>query len=142
MALMSTFQWKLEYSVGCAEIDKQHQQLFTMGAELHRAMLESRDSKVLTNMLNRLVDYTTYHFASEERQMRHFSVPDYEQHRQEHAQLIEQVLEYQQRVLSGKVAPSIGVIQSISERLKTHMKEWDQKLGAHLRARRRASAAD
>ena len=138
---MSPFDWKSEFSVGCTEIDKQHQQLFAMAGELHRAMLEAHGSEVLAGLLNRLVDYTTYHFASEERQMRHFAYPEYEQHRQQHAKLTEQVLEYQRQVLSGKIAASVGVMMFLSEWLKTHIQQSDQKLGAHLRARSRASSA-
>ena len=138
---MSPFEWKAEYSVGCAEIDRQHQQLFAMAGELHRAMLESHASDVLTGLLNKLVDYTKYHFASEERQMRHFAFPDYERHRQEHAELTSQVLEYQQKVMSGKVGASIGVMQFLADWLKRHIQQSDQKLGAHLRARMRGSSA-
>ncbi|HUK19520.1 MAG TPA: bacteriohemerythrin [Bryobacteraceae bacterium] len=138
---MSPFEWKSEYSVGCTEIDKQHQQLFAMAGELHRAMLEARGSDVLASLLNRLVDYTSYHFASEERQMRHFAYPGYEHHQQEHAKLTAQVLDYQQQVVSGRIAASVGVMMFLSEWLKNHIQQSDQKLGAHLRARSRASSA-
>jgi len=132
---MSLFVWKRDYSVDCPEIDEQHQQLFHIADELHRAMLERRGREALAGILKRLVAYTTYHFASEERLMRETGYPLYLQHRAEHEKLTKIAQEHQQTMLSGKSTLSVEVLQFLSDWLRTHIGKSDQKLAAHLKTR-------
>lgn len=130
---MSLFAWNPAYSVGCAEIDEQHQQLFRMADELHSAMMERRGKDVLAGLLKRLVAYTKYHFATEERRMTESGYPQYTQHHAEHVKLTEKVVDYQDKVLRGETAMSIEVMNFLSDWLKHHIQGSDQKLSAHLR---------
>jgi len=131
---MSLFAWNPAYSVGCAEIDEQHQQLFKMADDLHCAMMDRRGKEALDGLLKSLVSYTVYHFATEERKMSESGYPNYLQHRTEHVKLTDRVLEYQQKVLSGEKPMSIEVMQFLSDWLKHHIQGSDQKLSAHLKS--------
>ena len=132
---MSLFNWNPAYSVGCDEIDQQHKQLFQLADDLHRAMSEGRAKKALAGLLKRLVDYTAYHFSTEERRMTESGYPNYVQHHAEHVKLTERVLEYQKKVLSGETAVSIEVLQFLSDWLKHHIQASDQKLSVYLKAK-------
>jgi hemerythrin len=132
---MSLFVWKPEYSVGCTEIDEQHQQLFHIADELHRAMMERRGREALAGILKRLLAYTTYHFGNEERLMRETAYPLYLQHHLEHEKLTNVALEHQRKVLAGESALSIDVLQFLSNWLRIHIGASDQKLAAHLKTR-------
>ncbi|HTS74990.1 MAG TPA: bacteriohemerythrin [Bryobacteraceae bacterium] len=131
---MSLFAWNPAYSVGCAEIDEQHQQLFQMADDLHRAMLERRGKETIGGLLKRLVAYTVYHFSAEERQMKQSGFPNYIEHHAEHVKLTQRVVEYQEKVLKGETSVSIEVLQFLSDWLKHHIQGSDQKVGAHLKA--------
>ncbi|HML17250.1 MAG TPA: bacteriohemerythrin [Bryobacteraceae bacterium] len=134
---MSLFAWSPQYSVGCAEIDQQHQKLFKMADDLHQAMSERRGRAVITDLLKRLIDYTVYHFATEEKRMQESGYPNYPQHRVEHVKLTDRVMAFQKKVVSGETMISIDVLQFLSDWLKHHIGESDQKLGTHLRMRPR-----
>jgi hemerythrin len=129
---MSLFVWKTEYSVGCVNIDREHEQLFHIADELHRAMMERRGKEILDGLLKRLIAYTSYHFGNEERLMHDSAYPLYLQHRIEHAKLTAQVLDYQKRLLDGGTILSVDVMNFLSAWLKHHIQGSDQKLSAHL----------
>ena len=73
---MAFIDWADSYSVNVAEMDKQHQQLVSLINELHRAMMAARVESTLETVadevasmgktLQELIDYTSYHFATEE----------------------------------------------------------------------------
>lgn len=131
---MSLFQWDPAYSVGCAEIDQQHQQLFQMADDLHRAMTERRGKEAAARLMTRLVAYTKYHFASEEKRMAASGYSLYLQHRDEHSKLTDRVIVLQEKVNRGEAALSVDVLHFLSDWLKHHIQGSDQRLGAHLRA--------
>lgn len=133
---MSLFAWSPQYSIGCAEIDEQHQQLFRMADELHQAMTARRGKEVLAALLKKLVAYTKYHFASEEKRMKESGYPGYPQHHEEHVKLTNRVLDYEKKVLNGETAISIEVLQFLSDWLKHHIQGSDVKVGAHLKSKR------
>jgi hemerythrin-like metal-binding protein len=134
---MSLFVWKRDYAVGCAEVDEQHERLFHMADELHRAMLERRGKEALASLLKRLLAYTEYHFASEERLMQETGYTGYLPHRREHVKLTEQVLEYQNRMSGGESQIAIDLMKFLSDWLKHHIQGSDVKFAAHLKSRLR-----
>ena len=58
--------WNPTYSVQNAEIDQQHQKLLALLGELETAMLEGRGAEILGNTLDQVLEYTDYHFSTEE----------------------------------------------------------------------------
>jgi hemerythrin-like metal-binding protein len=62
-------EWTPEYAVDAAEIDREHQGWFEAVNRLHRAMLEGKGAEVLGVLLTAATQYTSVHFAHEERLM-------------------------------------------------------------------------
>lgn len=106
-----------------------------MADDLHRAMLAGHGKDVIADLLKRLIDYTVYHFAAEERRMTESGYPDYLQHHAEHTKLTGQVLEFQKKVLGGGPSVCIDLLKFLSEWLKHHIQGSDQRVGAHLAAK-------
>jgi len=132
---MSLFAWKSDYSVGNAQIDLQHKQLFRMAGELHSAMVNGRGTEVVEGLLDQLVAYTCHHFASEERLMKESGYPDYAQHHASHEKLSGEVREFQVRVKARKVAVTLEMMRFLRDWLDHHIRGADKKVGAHLKAR-------
>jgi hemerythrin len=132
LRMNNLFAWNPAYTVGCAEIDQQHQQLFAMAGDLHKAMMERRGKEVLADLLKRLVAYTKYHFSTEERRMQESGYPHYMQHRTEHVKLTQQVIEFEEKVRKGEAAVSIEILKFLSDWLTHHIQRSDQKLASHL----------
>ncbi len=88
------FEWKDDYSVGVNEIDIQHKHLISIGAELmdlvkHHSSDDLYDDVV--DAIERLKDYTVYHFDAEEKLMAESGYDDIEVHKELHRRFIEKL---------------------------------------------------
>jgi hemerythrin-like metal-binding protein len=119
------FEWKTEYAVGIGSIDAQHQGLFAIGRELYAAMSAGQGKSVLARILGRLVQYTSVHFAHEERLMQLYHYPDYAKHKAAHDALVKQVLAFQTEFNSGRATMAVQVLQFLKDWLETHIKGTD-----------------
>ena len=129
------FDWSANYSVGVGSVDAQHQNLFAMGRELHAAMVAGQGKAALSRILDRLVQYTTVHFAHEERLMRLYDYPDFEAHRAQHVALTNQVLKFQADFLAGRATMSVQLLQFLRNWLQSHIQASDLKLAPYLKER-------
>jgi hemerythrin-like metal-binding protein len=123
--MFSMFEWKNEYAVGIGSIDAQHQNMFAIGRELYAAMSTGQGKNVLARILDRLVQYTTVHFAHEERLMQLYHYPDYAGHKAQHDALVKQVLAFQTEFNGGRATMAVKVLQFLKDWLEKHIKETD-----------------
>lgn len=81
------FDWKDSYSVGIAEIDKQHKKLFEIGNRIYEtAQLEDDVDHFdeIASILDELKQYAQYHFDYEEKLMEKCNYANLENHKIEH----------------------------------------------------------
>ena len=131
---MNLFEWKPDYSVGNAQIDMQHKQLFRMAGELHEAMVNGHGKEIIESLLDKLVSYTSHHFASEERLMKESGYPGYQQHHADHEKLASQVLEYQAKVKTRACAVTVEMMRFLRDWLDHHIRGADMKVGVYLKS--------
>ena len=124
---MPLLQWKEKHSVGIAEIDAQHKQLFAMMNELNEAMATEKAKDVLEAILERLVNYTATHFITEERLMKEHGFVGHGSHHLIHEQLAAKVREFQADYRQGRVAMSIDVMHFLMEWLDQHILGTDME---------------
>jgi hemerythrin len=122
---MGMFEWKNEYAMGIGSIDAQHQNLFAIGRELYAAMSTGQGKSGLARILDRLVQYTTVHFAHEERLMQLHHYPDFARHKAEHDALVKQVLAFQAEFNGGRATMAVQVLQFLKDWLEKHIKGSD-----------------
>ena len=63
---MPLIAWDQGFSVGVGSIDEQHKKLIGLLNDLHDAMRFGKGRDVLGKVLAELIDYTAYHFRTEE----------------------------------------------------------------------------
>jgi hemerythrin-like metal-binding protein len=129
------FEWSGSYSIGVGSVDAQHQTLFAMARELHSAMVAGQGKGSLARILDRLVQYTTVHFAHEERLMRLHDYPDFAAHKAQHEELTKQVVKFQNDFEAGRAAITVQLLQFLRNWLQEHIQGTDVKLAPHLRNR-------
>jgi hemerythrin-like metal-binding protein len=133
------FEWKSEYAVNIGSIDAQHQMLFAIGRELYAAMSTGQGKAVLGRILGRLVQYTTAHFAHEERLMQLHHYPDFASHKAQHEALIKRVLTFQTEFNAGRATMAVQVLQFLKDWLENHIKGSDFAYAPCLKAQKVAS---
>jgi hemerythrin-like metal-binding protein len=129
------FEWKQEYSVGIASIDGQHQNLFAIARELYAAMSAGQGKSAVAHILGRLVQYTSVHFAHEERLLQQHGYPNYATHKQEHDRLTKRVRDFQADFAAGRVAMTIQLFQFLKDWLEHHIQTEDKSYAPHLKAK-------
>lgn len=129
---MSMFEWDNRYSVDIPEIDRQHQKLFALLNELCDAMQDGRGSAAVGKVLDRVVDYTAYHFGYEEKLLREAGYPEDDAHRAEHAKLTDQAKELAVRLQKQQGDVPVATLKFLSDWLGRHILGSDKKYAAFL----------
>ena len=129
---MKYFQWTEELSVNIEEIDNQHQQLVSLMNNLSVAIHMGKGDNVLGEILTKLSEYATIHFATEERLMKIHGYPDLANHKKEHHALKNHVLELNSRLNAGQLLPAVTVSNFLKDWIVNHFQQTDMKFGPFL----------
>ncbi len=87
----SLFKWSPKYSVNIQAIDDQHRELVNILNRLSKAVIKREGNQAIAEILDALMGYTQTHFVLEESLMQHAKFEDYEAHKLEHKELLEQL---------------------------------------------------
>jgi len=130
------FAWTDEFLVGIAEIDEQHKSLVDMINRFYGALAgEAPHRQALNTLLRGLVDYTKYHFATEERLMEEAQLPLTRPHLKQHQEFVQKVGDMVDRFSRGKLVLSVEATSYLRDWLQGHILGTDKQLGRELQAR-------
>ena len=129
---MAFVQWSDRLSVGVDVIDEQHKKLVSIINKLYDAMKDRKGSGILTEVLSELIEYTKYHFTTEEALMKGNAYPNYQAHKSSHSQLVEKVMDLELDLKAGKIALSVQVFQFLKDWLVNHIQGEDKKYTPYL----------
>jgi hemerythrin len=129
---MTLFVWDAKYDLHISEIDRQHQKLFALFNELYGAMQQGHGNEVIDKVLTRVVDYTAYHFAAEEKLLRQHGYADEAAHRAEHAKLTEQAKALVQKLKAGRSDVAMATLKFLCDWLNNHILGSDKKFAPFL----------
>ena len=133
---MPFINWSSDLSIGVVQIDGQHQKLVGMVNRLHDAMKNRTGAQEVAAILSELVEYTKYHFATEEKLMQQHGYPETQAHKTEHTNLTKQVAELAVKV--GESNTSLITIETMNflrDWLKNHILGTDMKFGQFLQSK-------
>lgn len=114
------------YSIKNEYIDAQHKHLVSLVNRMHEAVVAGSEQGVLGQILEELIDYTVYHFRSEEELFAKHDYPEFEVHKQQHNALTEQVLKLKGEFEEGSATISYEVLDFIHDWLTNHMASSDR----------------
>lgn len=123
------FDWQPDYSVGFAEIDALHRQVFRTAGELHAAIVAGRPQDTLAQLLAAVVSRTRAHFTAEESLMQSSQYPESARHKGKHEAMGVKLIALQDS------RPSVEIMQSLKSLLIRHIDEEDRELGRYLVSR-------
>ncbi len=135
---MSLITWSDKLAVGNAEIDSQHQKLVQLINGLHNHMIAGDAHDVMGKVLERMIEYTAFHFSTEERLMAQSGYPASAAHIAEHRKLVAKATELNEKFRAGKTAITMETMTFLRDWLQHHIAESDHALGAFLAKRNAA----
>jgi len=132
---MPIMTWTDSYSVGIAEIDKQHKKLIDLINTLHDAMAKGQAKSVIGKILGELITYCANHFAAEEKLFDQYGYPDSAEHKDKHQKMTAKVLALQQQFEQGKTTITMDVMDFLQQWLDKHILGTDKKYGPFLNSK-------
>ena len=113
---MDFMEWSDTYSVHVAQLDAQHKHLVGMINGLVEVMKRGSQPDELEALLQDLLEYTRYHFETEEKMMARANFPGLEEHRQKHTAMRAEV---------GRLLADAGSKNATSSmKLMNFLKSW------------------
>jgi hemerythrin len=128
---MSLLSWDQSFSVGVEEIDLQHQKLIAMMNEFYE-QIGSDSQRALRTLLGSLIEYTKFHFTTEEQYFRELGYPESDAHIAKHREFIDKVQDVKSRLDSGKHVVSFEITTFLKDWLTHHVKGNDKAYGRFL----------
>jgi hemerythrin-like metal-binding protein len=129
---MPHIAWCDTFLTGVREIDEQHEKLTAMINELYYAYMDGKDKDVLSSIIAGVSDYTSYHFAAEERLMHDSGYPLSAEHKKEHQEFIEKSIDFLIAHTRDEAELTSEVLDYLTTWWITHIKGTDRKLTVFL----------
>jgi len=131
---MTWIKWEQTLELGHEAMDADHRQLIAMVNQLAHGIVNKLGKTAYGALLDELIAHTSAHFGMEERLMAACAYPEADEHRAEHARLIEVALDYRSK-FDASAEPSISLLYFFDQWLTRHIVDWDRKLANHIAAR-------
>lgn len=124
---MAFITWNDSLSVKIDSIDEQHKKLIEMINNFYDNVSKQSNDELISSLIKGMKTYTIMHFTTEERYMKQFNYPKYEQHKKEHDAFISKVNDLEQKLKSGKAILSFEITTFLKDWIKKHIQEEDKQ---------------
>jgi hemerythrin len=113
-------------------MDDQHGILMDAMNELRLAVVRGGGREQVSELLDRLIEFTRMHFASEERLMEQSGFPGVTEHRAQHQSLLAQMLYSAHRIQYGEGVEIGSFLCFLRDWFTDHVEGLDQQYGPWL----------
>ncbi len=119
--------WSDRYNLGIAKIDSQHQKMIGIINTLYRAMGASIEKEEMSAILQELIDYANYHFATEEEHFKEFNYEDTVEHIKAHDMYRERISKFTEEYFNNAIPLPFEMMDFLSEWWTGHIQGTDRK---------------
>ncbi|MDR3750944.1 MAG: bacteriohemerythrin, partial [Terracidiphilus sp.] len=124
---MTLLTWNHSCGVGVRAMDDQHGILMDTMNELRLAVVSGRGREQMSELLDRLIEFTRMHFWSEEQLLEQSGFPGLAAHRAAHHSLLAQMLEAAHRVQYGKGVEMNSLLCWLQDTYAEHTEGLDRR---------------
>ena len=129
---MSLITWKPEFSVGVDSVDFEHQKMIGLINEVYDEMRTRRDADSIEQFLGDVHFAISAHFALEERLMRDAAFAEYEAHKDDHEELLDQLRDLMDQLVANP-DKGFGLLEErLSDWFENHFATFDARLHGQL----------
>ena len=128
---MARIEWQRAFNTDIYQVDEQHKKLVAMINRLDESL---RKGMGIVNqeegpVLVALVDYTKYHFDTEEKVMQKIGYPHYQKHKGLHEDLRRKIVSMLLRLKDGGSVSATELMSFLTDWLLDHIIQEDKKIG-------------
>ena len=129
---MNLLQWKPEYSVGVASMDDEHREMIELINDTY-AKLDSRSgADEVEACLGDIFSTISMHFALEEKIMRQAKYAEYQAHKEDHEDLLDQIRDLMDDFVADPATGAGVLARSLSDWFGGHFSSFDARLHGQL----------
>ncbi|MFL0196344.1 bacteriohemerythrin [Clostridium sp. WILCCON 0269] len=126
------FKWKDDYKCGIKRIDEEHKRLFEIGESVYELIINENHVDYFGDVLNLVDDlkeYAIYHFEDEEKIMKLYDYPAYNQQKKAHDAFINKIENVDIEELDEDVQKSIlKLLDFVYNWISEHILGMDLKM--------------
>ena len=129
---MTLLSWKPSYSLGIPSVDLEHREMIDMINTVYAGLDENAGPEQIETVLENIYAGIASHFALEERHMREAKYHEYQEHKDQHEDLLDQIRDMMD---DFDVDPSTGrdsLRKNLSDWFGKHFATFDARLHHHL----------
>ncbi len=117
--------WNERFSVKVDEFDGHHKKLIQLVQKLYEEMEMGKGAQQTQKTLKELIDYTDYHFASEEENFARYNYPDAKEHIEQHRALLKKARALYDELEEGRSVLSNEVLDFLQDWVMNHIMKTD-----------------
>ena len=129
---MNLLAWRPEYSVGIESVDSEHREMIELINDVYANLGESPDAEEVEDCLERIYTAISLHFALEERIMRENSYFEYEEHKEDHEDLLDEIRDLMDEFVADTEAGARLLEKRLSDWFGRHFATFDARLHGKL----------
>jgi hemerythrin len=129
---MALLTWKPEYSVGIESVDFEHREMIGLLNGLYDELQDRQDADSIEQFLGDIHATISAHFALEERVMRRAEFPEYEAHKNDHEELLDQIRDLMDLFAADPVSGLSELQRELSTWFESHFATFDARLHGQL----------
>ena len=131
---MTLLTWNHECTVGVKAMDEQHAVIMDTLNDIRLALVHGTGREQVSEGLNRLIEFTRMHFASEEHLLRKHAFPGAAEHRDAHQKLLAQIEEAAMRTQHNDELHMRSILLFLRDWYMNHIEGMDRHYGEWLNA--------
>ena len=125
---MTLLEWKPAYALGIPSVDHEHRELIGMINEVYEHMAKELDAEAIESCLEDIYAGIASHFALEERHMREAEYEEYQAHKDEHEDLLDQLVEMVDEFIDNPGSGGENLKNSLADWFGNHFATFDARL--------------
>jgi hemerythrin len=125
---MKYLKWDEHYSVGVESVDFEHQNLMDMINMIYAELADQRDIEEIEKTVSDVHAEISAHFALEERLMKNAVYDEYEAHKNDHEELLDQIRDMMDAIASDPEPALDRLSEQLSIWFSGHFATFDARL--------------
>jgi hemerythrin len=130
-AAVALLEWRKEFETGIPDVDHEHQELVMLINELP-AVLDADPGGMALQVLGDILARIGAHFALEERLMRERGYDEYQEHKRDHDQLLDDLRDLMDDYEGGQWVDREAFAGRVGEWFSVHFRTRDARLHGRL----------
>jgi len=132
---MALLNWDKSLSVNIKQIDEEHKVWIGLINTLHDAMKLGQGRAALNKIIDEVVNYTYFHFESEEKLFKQHGFPETGSHKKIHDDFVIEIKKMKESLGTEHSVSAIRVMEQLKSWLTNHIMVHDKKYGVYLNSK-------